>query len=457
MKKLWLIVAAITIVSCNQEATVDYALISGNVTNASSKEMTIYSADRTIKKTIVIADNGSFKDTIKSTGNFTLYETRNATPLYIEAGDDITINFDGKDYDNTITISGNGSEISSYLVAKSSKEKELMGKGTQVYTNSEVDYKKVIYSIKTAQENLLADAKGISEDFKAKEKRNINYGYLEKLNRFKSYHSHYAKKPDYEPSKEFLTELTSLAYDNEEDFIFSPAYKSLVTAHYRNKASEIKIEGDKYSSLAMLKVCEDITSQVMKNDLAYNAAQFTITYVNNVEQFYNAYKAIGVTNEKSNADIEKKYSVLKHLVKGAPSPKFVDYENNAGGTTSLDDLKGKYTYIDIWATWCGPCIAEIPSLKKLEKQYHGKNIQFLSVSIDDKKDHQKWKDMIKERELGGIQLFADNVWDSKFVADYYVKGIPKFILLDPQGNIVVPNAPRPSDPKLVDLFNDLKI
>ena len=113
--------------------------------------------------------------------------------------------------------------------------------------------------------------------------------------------------------------------------------------------------------------------------------------------------------------------------------------------------------VDFWATWCGPCIREIPSLKKVEKQYHGKNIQFLSISIDDKKDHQKWKDMIKEKELGGIQLFADNVWESKFVADYYVKGIPKFILLDPQGNIVVPNAPRPSDPKLIELFTELKI
>ena len=290
-----------------------------------------------------------------------------------------------------------------------------------------------------------------------KEKRNIKYTYLEKLNRYKSYHSHYAKKPDYEPSKDFLADLNDITYDNEEDFVFSTAYKSLVTAHYRKKAGEIKIEGDKYNSLAMLKVCEGIKSQTIKNTLAYNAAQFTITYVNNVEQFYNAYKAIGVTNEKNNTDIEKKYSVLKKLVKGAPSPKFVNYENYAGGTTSLDDLKGKYTYIDIWATWCGPCIREIPSLKKVEKQYHGKNIQFLSISIDDKKDHQKWKDMIKEKELGGIQLFADNVWESKFVADYYVKGIPKFILLDPQGNIVVPNAPRPSDPKLIELFTELKI
>jgi hypothetical protein len=65
--------------------------------------------------------------------------------------------------------------------------------------------------------------------------------------------------------------------------------------------------------------------------------------------------------------------------------------------------------------------------------------------------------MIKERELGGIQVFADNNWDSAFIQGYLIKGIPKFILLDPQGNIVTANAPRPSNEKLVELFNELKI
>ena len=114
-------------------------------------------------------------------------------------------------------------------------------------------------------------------------------------------------------------------------------------------------------------------------------------------------------------------------------------------------------YVDVWATWCGPCKAEIPFLKKVEKQYHGKNILFLSLSIDKAKDHDKWKAMIKDKELGGIQLFADNDWNSKFVTDYLIKGIPRFILIDPTGNIVTANAPRPSNKKLIELFDELKI
>ena len=65
--------------------------------------------------------------------------------------------------------------------------------------------------------------------------------------------------------------------------------------------------------------------------------------------------------------------------------------------------------------------------------------------------------MIREKELGGIQLLADKNFESKFIKDYVIKGIPKFILLDPEGNIVNANAPRPSDPKLIELFNELNI
>ncbi|RXP64481.1 TlpA family protein disulfide reductase [Lutibacter sp. HS1-25] len=145
------------------------------------------------------------------------------------------------------------------------------------------------------------------------------------------------------------------------------------------------------------------------------------------------------------------------LGKGVASPKFVNYENYKGGTTSLDDLKGKYVYIDVWATWCGPCKAEIPFLKEVEEAYQGKNIQFLSISVDRAKDHDTWKQMIEEKELGGIQLFADNDWNSDFVQAYKINGIPRFILIDPAGNIVSSDAPRPSSDELKVLLEELSL
>ena len=178
------------------------------------------------------------------------------------------------------------------------------------------------------------------------------------------------------------------------------------------------------------------------------------------------HKADGVANMEGTIKSLKKYlsgkiALRESLPAGAPSPTFDNYINYAGGKTSLSDLKGKYVYVDIWATWCGPCKREIPSLKKVEEQFHGENIEFVSISVDDEKRSgtkekafESWKNMVKDKELGGIQLFSDNAWQSDFVKNYKVNGIPRFILIDPNGNIVSPDAPRPSNPKLVELLEE---
>lgn len=206
-------------------------------------------------------------------------------------------------------------------------------------------------------------------------------------------------------------------------------------------------------------------------DSKFNEIKSTLT------EFYDANKDIDtsiINNLSKNIDpmlnyykgyLAESIALKTELAKGTPSPVFDDYENYNGGKTSLSDLKGKYVYVDVWATWCGPCKAEIPSLKALEKQYHGKNIQFVSLSIDDDRSHggswdkarEDWKAMIADKELSGIQLFAPNGWQSQFVLDYKIKGIPRFILIDPNGDVVTPDAPRPSDASLTELFASLNI
>jgi len=141
---------------------------------------------------------------------------------------------------------------------------------------------------------------------------------------------------------------------------------------------------------------------------------------------------------------------------GVISPSF-NYENHKGGKTKLEDFKGKYVYIDVWATWCGPCRAEIPFLKKVEEKFHGKDIVFVSISVDTQKDHEKWKKFVTDKELGGVQLFADNNWNSDFIKAFGINSIPRFILIGPDGKVIFADAPRPSsqalDSTLGEFFN----
>ncbi|PKB44693.1 thiol-disulfide isomerase/thioredoxin [Cellulophaga sp. RHA19] len=448
--------AVISLAACKTEkpAPIDYAIVSGKITNASNTELLIASyKDRSAIDTLTIAADGTFTDTIQSPkGQYALVNDKNRTNLYLEEGFNLAVNADANNFNKSVTITGNGSAENNFFKSKSEKEASFRG-GDNPYTLEEVAFKERMTNQKNAINSLIDSTKGLSESFKTAQKKDANYSYLLNLSNYESYHQHYAQKPDFKVSENFLTELNAVDLTNKEDFNNSTSYKSLVGAHYGKIAGE-KAEKDSMSyDLAMLKTIAPIESEVIRNGLLKESV-FGITVTEKLDEYYTTFMAAS-TDEDQKKTIKEYYTKLKAVEKGNPSPKFVGYENHAGGKTSLEDLKGKYVYIDVWATWCGPCLAEIPALKETEKAYHGKNIEFVSISVDRTDAYNKWKQMVVDKELGGIQLIADNNFESNFIQDYVIQGIPKFILLDTEGNIVNANAPRPSDPKLKEVLNSL--
>lgn len=147
--------------------------------------------------------------------------------------------------------------------------------------------------------------------------------------------------------------------------------------------------------------------------------------------------------------LEDKASELYEAKKGERAIDFTCPDAN-GKMHSLSDYKGKVVVVDVWATWCGPCRAELPHLKKLEKAMEGKDVVFIGVSVDEKKNYEKWKKFLVEEQLPGVQLFADG-W-SKITKDYKITGIPRFMVFAKDGSIVESHAPRPSDPSLQDMI-----
>ena len=163
-----------------------------------------------------------------------------------------------------------------------------------------------------------------------------------------------------------------------------------------------------------------------------------------LEDYKDIFREIGVLKDKP-MPIDRK---------GKPAPGF-EYENYKGGQTKLSDLKGKYVFIDLWASWCKPCIAEFPSLQQLEMHYAGKNITFVSISLDKIESRNKWKKIITDNHLEGMQLLADKDFNSDFVKAFYVQAIPHFILIAPNGIVVEPQALYPSDPNLMKQIDQL--
>lgn len=218
-----------------------------------------------------------------------------------------------------------------------------------------------------------------------------------------------------------------------------------------NFLAQNTVSDAKYDYNALLDSSEDVFAKLVAEK---KAADFAYLESKKLDPNFVALQKKNI--ELSIASLTKYYKqgLANNKLNGSASPSF-NYDNYAGGKTKLEDFKGKYVYIDVWATWCGPCRAEIPFLKKVEEKYHGKNIAFVSISIDKLKDLEKWKTMVKEKELGGVQVFADNDWNSQFVKDFNITGIPRFILIDPNGKVVKADAARPSAPGLQEELDKL--
>ncbi|WP_236978398.1 TlpA family protein disulfide reductase [Membranihabitans maritimus] len=154
------------------------------------------------------------------------------------------------------------------------------------------------------------------------------------------------------------------------------------------------------------------------------------------------------------ANVKTKYKHLEGMLEGNPAPS-VELETPDGETISLDKYLGKYIYIDFWATWCGPCIKEMPDLHKLEKDYRDSGIVFLSVSYDNDNSVDKWKNFMTSREMTGIQVRANDENREIFSKAFNIKQIPRFVIIDPKGNILDPNAHRPSNPGIRRVFDNL--
>jgi len=117
--------------------------------------------------------------------------------------------------------------------------------------------------------------------------------------------------------------------------------------------------------------------------------------------------------------------------------------DSTGRIYSMKDFKGKVVFIDVWATWCGPCKEEYPHIKALEEEYsNNKDIVFLGVSIDMATARKQWVNAIKKEGLPGLQLLDDR--GKAFALKYGITGIPRFLLIDRDGKWIEVRCPRPS-------------
>lgn len=428
--------------SFEEEKTI---IVQGKIENADVDSVFIIKEN--FKKGFAL-NNGEFKDTLKinKSSYFQFFAGREGTHIFLQPGDSLNISTDIFNFDKDLKFGGTSEKENNFLAHKHAEESEKIYSNPQAFFSVDQKlYKNRISKLRDNQLQLL-ESGDFSTKFKEFEKKNIEYQYYIMLAQFPMAHSYFTKNK-VEMPKEFESELSEINLDNKEDFMSIPTYHDFVVSTHSEEIEKLE------NADAVEKYLSEIKTASIKDALLSEVLLYRINSGSPDSKRYNEYIQENAADEKLKNNAKEAFANIQKLLPGQPSPTF-KYPDINGKNVSLKDLKGNLVYIDVWATWCGPCLAEIPSMKKLEGDYRDKKIKFVGMSIDPKKDKDKWKQMVKEKDLKGIQIFADNDWKSQFVKEYGILGIPRFILIDAEGNIINADAPRPSDPAIRTLFDE---
>ncbi len=380
-----------------------------------------------------------------SDGYYILRKNNEMIYLYLKNNDDLTISFDAKDLINTVAFSGKGAKINQYLIDKRKLFIERKKDTEKFYKVGENKYSEQIKTLNIEVKNMLMNKK-LDDSFVGKELENLKYDYLLDLYSYENLQKFYFGKI-VTPSESYLKPLKDINYDDEYLFNTIPAYKSLAGLKWK-KAIE-KAENIEEMDLLF----RSIKTGALKLDVLLSFYYGISKTPKKSEEYYKLIKAY-VTHKEFLKEAKKLYENVKKTKEGKTSPNF-EFNDINGKIVKLTDFKGKYVFIDVWATWCLPCLQQIPYIKKLEEKYHGKNIVFIGISVDKKDKHALWKETLESKKMKGIQLFADNSFQSKFIKSYSITSIPRFILISPEGKIVNPNMHKPSDERTEKVLDKL--
>lgn len=451
MKKIkYLLLIFISLfLSCKKEKKIDYVIFSGIIENPIIDSLPIKDIDNKIFGTIHLAKDNSFYDTLfVPKGYYSLNDRTNVRYLFLNPSKNLKATIYYKEKVSFLAFQGNGANENNYLQQKIQLDKDFEKvKNHKHYLNlNEEDFLKLSDSINSVKIKLLKSQINLDKDFMLYEVFSLENNKASLINSYRNWRGAFIDNKDFKVSNNFPNPFINIDVSNEK-LLAHPHYIQCLKWFISYKMEDV-ISEDK--SLTQLKrIDKEIKNQLIKDKLAYETMKFGITETKMLDTVYNKYLSM-VKDKFYKQEFEETYMNLKKISRGTVSPTFELYDINDELIT-LESLRGKLVYIDIWATWCIPCINEIPALKELEKEFKNKDIQFVSMCLKDSKE--QFEKFVKEKELGGIQLFAPNE-NILFFKEYFVNRIPRFILINSDGKIIDANAYKPSNPKLKELIKN---
>lgn len=287
----------------------------------------------------------------------------------------------------------------------------------------------------------------ISEDFKTFAEVEIKYSYYYGLLSYHSFKKNFKKIEEQLPD-DFYNEINDTLFKHDE-YLYSDNYIQATRIYvsllnvgtyttpnsYFPKAMSVSSEllsGKtlfSYQLITLSRMLQTDASSTLKDSLISSFLQ---------KCPYNEYNSVITNNYKKNIEASK-----KNIPNNILESKFETVEGKEiTFRDMLKNFKNKVIYIDVWASWCGPCKVEMPSSMALKDKFKNEDVVFIYFSID--KNEAAWKKAIDNWKISGIHYLHKEGIESIFSKHFNIIGIPHYILLDKNGQTIFPSAVRPS-------------
>src|SRR5699024_3927834 len=218
-----------------------------------------------------------------------------------------------------------------------------------LFSLDEAEFKNAVKEQQQEMKELFDSYDFKDANFKNKVAKEDQYFEIMMLENYQGAHRFLSQNKDFEVSDGFYDAAKNFSFNDEEAYKKSMNYRNLVQVHYGRIAEEEAENNDSDYYLTFMKLVDsDFSNGPAKEELFYDHLQFGLSPTEHMIEIFDIYKNSDPDQEHL-AELNERYEMYHVLMPGKPSPVFKDYENYKGGTVSLDDLKGKYAYIDVWA------------------------------------------------------------------------------------------------------------
>lgn len=452
MRKVFLFLTILPFISFTQSESTNDFFISGSIGGEDFEPVMIISSDHKRTYQITVDTNGIYNDTLHlSSGEYSIVNGQQYFPVKVNKNLRVSISFEKGKLWSTSSFSGKDASYIKYHLDKFLLEMNLFEvlAMEKLYLLSEEKYIKRIDSITQLKKSLIDQySSGLSEMFIKYESDNLKYWRLTTLDEYESGRRWIRKSPDYETSNEFPDVFQNVNF-NESHLTSSIYYRSFLKSYFYSTIVENTSKDDdvKYDIELLKLTLEKVQDSAILSQLFIGYMKQEGKTTQNIEEFFNLLRK-GIKDKNKLEELVILKQQRKKTLPGATVANF-SFNNQYGESFALNDFLGSLVVIDVWASWCLPCLTDIPELEKAKNQFKNDSIVFIGINAMDKKD--AWKRVLEDKKMTGIQLFTPST-KNQFFKELMIESMPRYILIDKNGKLINARLTRPSNKDFIDII-----